>query len=158
MVCVPTFALKHLVLAVEPMPKSRWGINYRNHIGITKWDALRKEIIKTHDGKCDYCDSTENLHCHEVWHYDMKTGVQRLDDIEVCCNMCHFVKHLGNAHRLANAGQLDIESVYDHFCKVNGCSRDILIEHTRNVANIKMRMERIEWSTDTEGWNDGIQP
>ena len=118
------------------VPVSSWGISLRNKLPRSKWDKLRKEIHEKNGLKCEICESTEKLHCHEHWEFDKATSTQQLAGLGTVCNMCHHVAHLGRSKQLAAEGHLDIKAVVDHFMKVNACDLKIFKKHEADAVKV----------------------
>ncbi|MFH1285366.1 MAG: HNH endonuclease, partial [Candidatus Micrarchaeota archaeon] len=110
---------KRFKLEIELVPCSTWWSNLRKTIPKKKWDTLRKKVYAQYHNKCGICGAKRKLNCHELWSYDDKKHIQTLVNFIALCDMCHHVKHLGLASILASRGQLDYETVINHFMKVN---------------------------------------
>ena len=130
------------------VPVSSWGISLRNKLPRSKWDKLRKEIHEKNGLKCEICESTEKLHCHEHWEFDKATSTQQLAGLGTVCNMCHHVAHLGRSKQLAAEGHLDIKAVVDHFMKVNACDLKIFKKHEADAVKVWAERSGIEWKVD----------
>ncbi len=112
-------------LTIELVPSTCWFSNMRTKFPKRVWDAIRKEVYARYQHRCGICqDGSGRMNCHEIWHYDDETHVQRLDGFIALCDLCHHVKHIGLASILASKGQLDYEAVIHHFMRVNACSRE----------------------------------
>jgi hypothetical protein len=110
---------------------------------------LREEIIRENGRKCQICSETEGkMKLHEIWNYDDKHHIQRLDGFILLCAMCHHVKHIGMAKILADEGKLDYTEVERHFCKVNGCSEKEFAEHVDNAFKTWQERSQHKWVQD----------
>lgn len=118
-----------LILKIELVPKTSWYSNLRSNISSSDWDKLRKQIYAQHQNVCGICGSQERLNCHEIWEYDDKNHIQKLQGFTALCDMCHHVKHIGYAGILAQEGKLDFDKVIDHFTKVNNCDKSTFKLH-----------------------------
>ncbi len=87
---------------------------------------------------------TDKLDAHERWSYDVKNGVQKLEDIIAVCKDCHSVIHIGYTQLKGNE-----ERAEKHFMEVNECSyaeyrqalgRANLLHKERNLVS--------EWKLD----------
>jgi 5-methylcytosine-specific restriction endonuclease McrA len=72
----------------------RW--KYREYILSKAWSAKRRAKFAQVGRKCERCGSVRGkIHVHHKT-YD-RLGVERLEDLEVICEMCHLDHHLGEA-------------------------------------------------------------
>lgn len=137
-----------LKLEIEAVPSTSWGVSLRNKLPRTQWDKLRKQVHERNDSKCQICGATEKLHCHELWEYHDKSGVQKLTGLGTICNMCHHVHHFGRSTQLAAAGHLDIQAVITHFLKVNGCDQATFSAHLEEAKTVWERRSQRKWRID----------
>lgn len=85
-------------LTIELVPKTSWFTNLRSELSKEQWDKIRNECYRKAKHKCEVCGgrgSTHPVECHEIWHYDDKRKIQRLDGVVALCPMCHACKHIG---------------------------------------------------------------
>jgi hypothetical protein len=95
------------LICFEFVPKMQGSRNVRSYAHYTygnykKWKSIRDNEEAKADCKCIVCgydsksvnEKTSKTDCHEVWHYDIKTKVQRLVRLESLCTVCHKIKHL----------------------------------------------------------------
>ena len=107
-----------LRLAIEPIPQSTWGRSLAQLLPKKEWDKLRHQAYKEVDYKCEVCgEMTLPLHLHEQWSFEMKTSIQRLIGLEVCCELCHAVHHFGFSKETKTKAY--VERLIRHWCKVN---------------------------------------
>lgn len=99
---------------VELVPKTCFFTNVRSQVSTDDWDWLRKETYKAANYRCECCKQKGRLEAHEIWHYDDKKNIQKLNSIVALCNLCHLSMHLGYA---AIKGKLN--EVKKHLCKIN---------------------------------------
>jgi hypothetical protein len=135
-------------LTIELVPATCWGANLRDLLPPTAWDALRRRVYAAAGHRCALCGAGGQLHCHEVWHYDDATHVQRLEGCLALCRWCHHVKHLGHAELLAAEGKLDYERLVAHFLRVNGCDRATFARYRAAAFARFAERSRHEWTTD----------
>ncbi len=132
-------------LNFELVPDGCWYFNLRSLLSTRQWNAIKKFTREKYNGKCAICGrETKLLHSHERWSYDLKNGVQKLDDIIAVCKDCHSVIHIGRTQLKG-----DIVRAENHYMKVNNCT---YAEYRYNlgVAN-KEHQERnkvSEWKLD----------
>jgi len=147
-----------LKLTIELVPATSWYNNLRDKMRQSQWDKLRKNVYAEYEYKCGICGASEDrLNCHEIWEYDDTKHEQKLKGFIALCNMCHFVKHIGQANILAQQGRLDLEKVIEHFMEVNNCNRDTF-EHHRQKAFGQWRERSLqEWLVDLGEYEDLIE-
>lgn len=132
-------------LEFELVPDACWGVNLRSLLPKNTWDFLRKDAKSRANGRCMICGrKTDRLEGHEMWSYDAKNGVQKLEDIMSICHDCHSVIHIGFTQLKGN-----IERAENHYMKVNNCSY-AQYKKELGLANEKHRKlnEVKEWSLD----------
>ena len=95
--------------------------------------------------KCGICTSNGRMNCHELWSYDDRRHVQKLDGFVALCDGCHHVKHIGLAGILATRGKLDYGEVVEHFMKVNRCSWQAFERHRSDAFALWKERSKFEW-------------
>jgi len=88
------------------------------------------------------------MNLHEIWEYDDKKHIQKLEGFILLCKMCHHVKHIGLAGILASEGKLDYDDVVEHFCKVNNCSKGDFERHKKEAFEIWHSRSKHQWKQD----------
>jgi hypothetical protein len=104
-------------LTIELVPSSSWFNNVRAVLTRKQWDTLRKKVYSEAWDTCQICGGIGPKHpveCHEIWHYDEKKLVQKLEGMIALCPDCHMVKHIGLA-QIQDKG----ERALKHLMKVN---------------------------------------
>ena len=87
-------------LTIELVPSSSWFNNVRSSVTKKQWDYLRSQVSAKAWNVCEICGGVGPKHpveCHEIWHYDNKKLIQKLDGMIALCPDCHMVKHIGFA-------------------------------------------------------------
>lgn len=135
-------------LEIDAVPKTSWGISLKRKMPRAAWDKLRKQVHERNGSKCQTCGSKEKLHCHELWEFNDRSGVQRLVGLGTICNMCHHATHFGLATILAAQGHLDINAVVAHFLKVNKCDSDTFEAHLAKARTTWERRSKRKWRLD----------
>jgi hypothetical protein len=82
---------------------------YKNYLKSKEW-ALKKEQLFLKRGKvCERCKSTQDIHVHHK-HYKTLFN-ERLIDLEVLCQRCHFNHHnqLKNNKKQKNKKHTDLQ-------------------------------------------------
>ena len=94
-----------LKLQIELVPGSCWWTNVRSNLTQSQWDKIRKPVYANANFLCEICGERGTKHpveCHEVWIYNDKSLIQKLDHFQSLCPLCHEVKHIGLAELLGN--------------------------------------------------------
>ena len=110
-----------LKLTIELVPQTCWLSNVRSAVSSKRWDTIRNQVYSKAYHLCEICGGIGPKHpveCHEIWHYDDKKLIQKLEGMIALCPDCHMVKHIGLA-RIQNKGELAVK----HLMKVNNLSR-----------------------------------
>lgn len=87
-------------LSIELVPATSWLNNVRAVVTQAQWDYIKSQVYSKAYYQCEICGGTGDKHpveCHEVWSYDNKTSVQKLERMIALCPQCHQVKHFGFA-------------------------------------------------------------
>lgn len=106
-----------LPLTIELVPSSCWYKNVRSNVSAFTWDRLQTSTAAASGHRCSVCGGVGPRHpveCHEVWTFDDRLRLQRLDGLVALCPDCHRVKHIGRA--LAN-GQVARPLAW--YCHIN---------------------------------------
>ena len=105
-------------LKFELIPAGCWKCNLHEILSKQAWDYIKQDAKIRADGKCSICGrKTNNLDAHEVWSYDEKNAIQKLEDVIAVCRDCHNTIHIGRTQAVGNS-----EKAEDHYIKVNGCT------------------------------------
>lgn len=137
--------MTELKLEIELVPASSWGNNLRSILKPKMWKEISKSVRKKAKGRCEICGKKSRLHAHEIWEYEDKKHIQRLENIIAICPLCHGIKHLGKS-------ELDTTANYDrlvkHFQKVNTCDLSTFKkERTKAFKDFEKR-SRHQWHLD----------
>lgn len=132
-----------LKLEIQPIPISSWGISLASRLPQKEWDEIRHENYRDADYTCVICGATNRtLNCHEVWKFDDRRRIQRLVELECCCNLCHDVHHFGRSKETKSKAYVD--RLIGHWCKVNKKTRRDFALYLREIFEInKKRADRI---------------
>jgi len=142
-------------LELQLIPASSFCSNLRNHIGQDKWTLLSKKIRNEHKRKCQICGWQESYtqrqytHLHEVWSFDMKTGIQKLVGFECICPTCHNVHHWGCSELRGE----DMDKLIAHACRINKCTRIEWMAYVDKSFREWSKRSDIEWNIDLGGYN-----
>lgn len=139
--------MNNLKLTIEMVPYSSWGNNLRSVLTPTMWAELRKKVITHAGSKCEVCDRTKNLHCHEVWSYDDKSHIQKLERLQALCSLCHSVKHIGYT---GTQGEKSYNIAVKHFMKINEVDKTVFLQHIREEQEKFIGRSQYEWDLDLD--------
>lgn len=87
-------------LSIDLVPSSSWTNNVRAVVSQKQWDYLRNQVYAKAYHICEICGGVGPKHpveCHEIWSYDNKKFIQKLEGMIALCPDCHMVKHIGLA-------------------------------------------------------------
>ena len=138
-------------LNFELVPDGCWYSNLRSILSKSDWEIIKTLVRKKADGKCSICGAKAKvLHAHEVWSYDEKNAVQKLEKVIAVCPDCHSVIHIGFTQLKG-----DEKRAEKHFMKVNGCS---YTEYRQALGKAneehKRRNQVSEWTLDLSWLKD----
>lgn len=135
-------------LEIEPVLRCNWGKSLANLLPKEVWDKLRREVYEAYDYKCCICgERGKKLHCHEVWTYNDKKKVQKLVNLECICGTCHALKHWGRT-KAVTTDRKELQSLIDHFCKVNGCSEEVFYRHDKEISRLLGKRSTFKYKVD----------
>jgi hypothetical protein len=133
-------------LTVELVPSTCWYTNVRSHVPRAVWDRLRRRVAAETGHRCEICGGRGRrwpVECHEVWHYDDATKVQRLERLVALCPACHQVKHAGFASKQGRLG-----AVIRHLAAVNGWSAEDAELYLESAFETWATRRRHTWTLD----------
>lgn len=137
---------EEFALSIELVPSTCWYTNVRSNVPATEWDILRRAVYRRAGNRCEICvgrGKTHPVECHEVWHYDDATRVQRLTGLAALCPACHQVKHIGLANVQGKSAQ-----ALSHLAKVNGWSANQARAYVEQAFELWARRSEHEWQLD----------
>ena len=133
-------------LAVELVPKTCWFSNVRDHVDEKTWDRLRRQTYAKAGHRCQICGGRGPrwpVECHEVWHYDDQTQVQKLMSLIALCPACHEAKHMGLAEVNGRG-----EAARAHLAKVNRWTAQDTDLYLEGVWETWYARSRCDWTLD----------
>lgn len=137
-------------LTIELVPSTCWYTNVRSQVSQQEWDRIRKKSYAAADHVCEICgDVGQNqgvkhaVECHEIWHYDDETKIQKLTGLVALCPNCHKVKHPGLAQK---NGQLHV--VLQQLCKVNNMTVEEAAEYLAYCFKLWRERSQHSWTLD----------
>jgi hypothetical protein len=114
-----------LTLTVAPI----WTPPALRHVAPGRWPRIRKTLLKERGPICEICgfaaEEPRYIDAHEVFEY-LDDGTILLAGIQLLCKRCHDCKHFDQLLSMEKAGIREAgraETVIEHFCRLNGCSR-----------------------------------
>ncbi len=146
-----------LKLTIELVPQTSWYDNLRKALPLTVWKKMREKTYAKYGHKCGICGAEGRLSCHELWEYDDKKHIQKLNGFIALCDMCHFVKHLGLVGILSSEGKLDADKIIKHFMKVNNCDKKTFEEHKKKAFDEWRKRSQYKWRVDFGKYKNVIQ-
>jgi len=143
-------------LRIQLIPKPLFGHSLRDALGKTRWDRLRRGLIKENGACCTICGSTERLHGHEVWAYREKNAISTalLREVQIVCVDCHDICHWARTTDLFQKGKIDSTrhaALRRHFRKVNNCKQTDFDEYFVRSLRTWSRRSKKHWTID---WGD----
>ena len=127
-------------------PSTCWYTNVRSHVPTNEWDVLRRAVYRRAQNRCEVCGGRGKAHsveCHEIWHYDDTTNVQRLAGFTALCPDCHQVKHIGLANVQGKSAQ-----ALSHLASVNGWSVSEARACLAKAFELWARRSEHDWQLD----------
>jgi hypothetical protein len=140
---------RSLALSVRLVPAPLWGMNLAKLLPRAEWERIRAEALEKAGHHCEVCGSTDRLHADEVWVYDDRKRIVRLERVRALCLQCHRVVHPG--HSGLTLGREEIEQFRAHALAVNGCSAKAWTRYVEEEAEAWQRRSRWRWTID---WGD----
>ena len=145
-------------LVIELVPSTIWYSNIRSLVSKETWDKIRKEQYEKANHKCEICEASAQLHCHELWNYDDESHVQKLIGFIALCENCHMIKHAGfSMHTLEGSKIYERDKLIEHFCKVNSCRKEDFIKHENEAFKVWNERSKFKWKQDFGEWNNLIE-
>ena len=133
-------------LTIELVPSSTWGFNLRSKLSKSEWDVVRKSVYKKANNKCEICGGVGPkwpVECHEIWHYEESTKIQKLCGLIALCPKCHEVKHMGRAMSIGRGTQAT-----KHLAQVNGWTIQDANYYIEVMFEIWHKRSRENWELD----------
>lgn len=135
---------ERLKLTIELVPQTCWFSNVRSHVTKTQWDHIRKQVYTAAYDTCEICGGIGDKHpveCHEVWNYDDKNHIQKLERMIALCPDCHAVKHAG--FYIINGKDKLISNHFNKVNKVKNCNKYMI-----KAMEIWTERSKFEWTLD----------
>ena len=136
---------KEYKLDFEFIPEESWKYNLRHLLSPAAWDIVRRDAYKRAGYACRICGRKNcRLEAHEKWSFNVKTRVQKLEDVLALCHDCHAVIHYQRTALCE--GEEGAKKAQEQFMKVNGCTQ------SEFHAALARAAKRHEILNETEDW------
>lgn len=142
------------LLLIELVPETAWYKNLRSELTKEEWENVKRKTFMAANYTCEICGGKGPNHpveCHEVWKYDIETGVQTLIRTIALCPACHEVKHFGRANI---KGRFKVAMA--HLMKVNNWDEDTGNWHFDKCGEEWLQRNEIDWVLDARWLLDFI--
>ena len=139
-------SIKKTRLTIELVPRTSWFSNLRSRVDRPTWERLKRETALRAGNRCEVCGGRGPrwpVECHEIWSYDDKNYIQKLEGLIALCPSCHEVKHIGLAG--VRGRSLKAEK---HLAKVNGWSEEDVRNYIEYSFELWSRRSKHEWNLD----------
>jgi len=142
----------NFVLEIELVSRHSWGKSLAQLLPQILWDKLRRLIYRRYNWTCQICNAYGiEVHCHEHWTYDDRKHIQYLKDLTCLCKDCHDIKHWGRFVFLLHEGKATQERkdyLVKHFCIVNQCTEEDMLNHTVETGKKNHWRSRFKYKID----------
>lgn len=138
--------MNKLKLIIELVPQSSWLNNVRSIVSQKQWDIIRRAVYSKAYDICEICSEYGAEHpveCHEVWIYDDKSLIQKLDRMIALCPNCHMVKHIG-----LTTIQGKKNEALSHFMRINGLGKDKAVKLINDSFTLWKKRSKKKWKLD----------
>jgi hypothetical protein len=150
-------------LQITPIPQPLFGVNLRAVLRPSQWNSLRSSLIAERGKACETCRTkvhyTSDLHAHEEWEYDVTSdpACAHIRRIVLQCRKCHGCEHffrLVVQARKAMVAGWQITDVIEHFCAVNGATREEFDQHAQAAMTNWRRLSSLRWRVNLRPYSD----
>ena len=138
--------MKKLKINSEPIPKSMHYVNLRSELSKEEWNFIKKLVYKRANYRCEICGQIGPkwpVEAHEIWKYDEKNGIMKLDKIMALCPDCHLSHHLGFAQIKGK-----YEQAINHLKEINNFTEKELEIYLDKLWKDWERRNKINWKLD----------
>jgi hypothetical protein len=140
------------------VPETCWYSNLRSELSKDQWDRVRSRCYRKAHDRCEVCGGRGRrwpVECHEIWHYNDTTHVQKLMGTIALCPACHEVKHIGHAGIRGRQAQ-----ALNHLARVNGWTVAEARKYMHSCFTRWSGRSEFQWGLDLDWLTEsfGIQP
>ena len=140
---------------MELIPEKSWGKSLAQLLPKKDWDILRKKTYRRYNWTCQICSAYGvRVNCHERWEYNDKLKRQTLVGLVCLCDDCHNTHHWGRTIHALHEGKLSqtyIDKLRRHFCEINRCTEQDMINHIVEAGDRNLRRSRYRYKIDLSG-------
>jgi len=130
-------------LHANMVPEKAFKANLRKILPKNEWDILRRAVYKKDSHKCYICGQKNiRLEAHEKWKYIYERSIQKLQDINGLCSLCHLNIHLGYA---GNKNRKEREELIQHWCNVNVKNKKDFFNYFKNTWELWELRNKFDW-------------
>lgn len=134
-------------IKINLIPQTSWGRNIRALIPKEEWRSFAKKYVYSMTGHaCLVCGGRGEewpVEADEVWHFDDKTNVQRLNTIVPLCPSCHEIRSAGLSISKGIKSQ-----IIGHLSWVNRCTRREAEKQIDKAMDVWQQRCRKKWKLD----------
>lgn len=139
-------------LTIELVPRSAWYSNVRSNVTQEQWDFIRRVVYRRAKYLCEICGvGNAKIHAHEIFSYDDKLHLQKLEKIMALCPKCYMVKHIGLATVKGN-GDIALR----HLMRVNEITKKEANEYINYQFKVWEHRSKFQWTLNIEYLNQFI--
>lgn len=138
-------------LTIELVPSSSWFNNVRAVVTKKQWDYIKSQVSSKAYNMCEICGGVGSKHpveCHEIWSYDNKKLIQKLEGMIALCPSCHMVKHYG----YSEVRGLSVHAKH-HLMTVNKMTSKKADEYIAAAFKVWAERSEKEWILDIDHLN-----
>lgn len=133
-------------LEIELVPSSAWFSNVRAVVSKKQWDVIKRIVADKAYWVCQICGGVGPKHpveCHEIWHYDDTTQIQKLVGMIALCPDCHQVKHFGLAQVMGKR-----EQAFKHLMNINQVTKREAEKYIKQAFETWEKRSQKTWTLD----------
>lgn len=119
-------------LRIQMVPEKASGHNLRGLIPSTQWDRIKNAAFAVAGHRCEACGGVGSSHpveCHELWDFNQKLRLQKLNGLQVLCPDCHGAAHIGFSKK--SKSPQTYERIRGKLMSVNGLTGDQVDKYIR---------------------------
>lgn len=133
-------------LTIDLVPSTCWFSNVRSSVSKQQWDIIKSQVASKAYNVCEICGGVGPKHpveCHEIFSYDDKKCIQKLEGMIALCPNCHSCKHLGLA-QIQGRG----EQILKHLMRINNITKSVADDYVKNIFKIWAERSKKVWKLD----------
>lgn len=137
---------RDIKLFIDLVPSTAFFTNMRSELKPDEWEQVKKSVFSRANYRCEVCSGKGKTHpveCHERWHFDIETKIQKLVDLIALCPACHEATHMGLAMTRGRKSE-----AMNHFMKVTGMTINQANQHWREAYEYWEILSELNWRLD----------